>query len=152
MRINIVQIMKKSGFKVEEDGTISVRYGTQSNCAGIAQIQVQIEHSPNSGIQFLSLSDSEFHYTDFLTGEDTPAYFQSAIFEGAAEAYTKFVSPEGVKFTLLNALVHPVDSNEMVFKLAGEIAVIGWYQLHSNSGDISSTNLYRLMSQLHEYD
>jgi hypothetical protein len=98
----------------------------------------------------LPLSDLEFHHTDFLTGEDTPAYYRSAIFEGAAEAYEKFVSPEGIRFKLLDALVHPVDSNQMVFKIAGEIAVIGWHQSQSKTGDTSYSNICRLMSQLHE--
>jgi hypothetical protein len=142
--------MKERGFQVEEDGTIYVRYGTQANCSGIAQIHIQIEHTPNSGIELLPLSDSESHHTGFLTGEDTPAYYRSAVFEGAVEAYTKFILPEGIKFTLLDALVHPIDSNEMVFKYAGRIAVIGWYQVQSKTGDISYSNICYLMNQLNE--
>jgi hypothetical protein len=48
-----MEYIQKSGFRLAEDGTILAKYGTQTNCAGIAQIQVLVEYANDSKIEFL---------------------------------------------------------------------------------------------------
>jgi hypothetical protein len=151
-----MEYMQRSGFKVAEDGSILARYGTQTNCAGIAQIQVSIEYANESKIEFLLSKDRIEAQDDagILAGKNIPEYFASAIFLGAEDIYFKNASSKGIKFTLIKALVHPIDANEMVFKYAGKIALAAWYQLQSNSTRTSLTfnELYEISPHLFKSD
>lgn len=148
-----MKLREQPGFELTEDGTIIVSIKrTAHHWNSIAQIQVLIESTENSGIHLAPSLDAECKHTDIRTGENTLPYYREAIFAGAKEAYKKFVSPEGIEFILLHALFHSWDSFDLIFKFAGMIAVIGWHQLQSDAGDISYSNLCRLMNQLQEDD
>jgi hypothetical protein len=47
----------KKRFELEEDGTIVVRAGTQSNCGGIAATRVRITSVTKAGIEFFPLKE-----------------------------------------------------------------------------------------------
>jgi hypothetical protein len=147
--------LSKSGFKVAPDGSIFARYGNPNVCYHGAQIQVQIDYTAGSKIEFVLSEEKielerENYGEDIVNGKDLPIPFQSAIFFGVEEIYLKNASSEGLKFTLIKAAVHYTDANEIAFKLAGQIALAGWYQLQSGSGQMSLTynELYQLASNL----
>lgn len=132
----------RKGFKVAPDGSILAKYGSESfPCGGIAQIQVSIEATTNSKIKFVLSEEIKSKYiyddSDICTAKDIPTCYRSAIFAGAEETYLKANSSEGIEFTLISAFVHPTDTNEMVFKYTGKIALAGWYQLQLDSDIIS---------------
>jgi hypothetical protein len=148
-----MKLREQPGFELTEDGTIIVSIKRAAHhWSSIAQIQVLIESTENPGIYLAPLFDAQCKHTDVRTGENTLPYYREAVFVGANEAYEKFISPEGIKFTLIHALFHSWDSFDLIFKYVGIIAVIGWHQLQSDTGDISYPNLRRLMNQLHEDD
>jgi hypothetical protein len=137
--------LSRSGFKVAPDGSILARYGNPNACYYGAQIQVQIEYTASPKIKFI-LSEEEIALKykidgaeDIVSGKDLPRPFQLAMFSGVEEVYSKNASSEGLKFTLIKAAIHCIDSNEMAFKLAGQIALASWYQLQSGSGQMSLT-------------
>jgi hypothetical protein len=136
-KVNIMPLRKEPGFEVAIDGSIVVAMRQYAHTSAVAQIRVRIETTNNSGIHLKPLSDSECMSTDILTGENTPAYYRSAVLTGAAESHAKFIPTQSIEFTLLHTLFHPNDSHELGFKFAGMIAVIGWYQLQSDEGDIA---------------
>ncbi len=147
-----MKYIQESGFELAEDGTILAKYGTQTNCGGIAQIQVSIEYTNNSKIEFLS-SQAKIESQDndnIVAGYDMPEYLKSAIFFGAEDIYLKNTSSKGIKFTLIKALVHPIDANKLVFMYAGKIALAAWYQLQLDSTRTSLTfnELYKISPQL----
>jgi hypothetical protein len=132
-----MEIIKK-GFKLSEDGSILAGYGTSHH--GIAQIKVWIEGIKEDGIKFIVSSEEIQHIHahighDLVTGVNIQPSFQSAIFSGAEETYLQSAATTGIEFTLISALVHPVDANEMYFKYAGKIAIAAWYQLQSNPAE-----------------
>jgi hypothetical protein len=55
-----------------------------------------------------------------------PAVFRVAVFRGAQEAYKESGLSEGIQFTLIEALVHPVDASERKFIEVGKTAVACW--------------------------
>ena len=137
--------LSRSGFKVVPDGSILARYGNPNACYYGAQIQVQIEYTAIPKIEFV-LSEEKIASEhdidgaeDIVSGKDLPRTFQLAMFSGVEEVYSKNTSKEGIKFTLLKAAIHSMDSNEMAFKLAGQIALAGWYQSQLGSGEMSLT-------------
>jgi hypothetical protein len=140
-----METLSRSGFKVAPDGSILARYGNPNACYYGAQIQVQIEYTASSKIEFV-LSEEKIASEhdidgaeDIVSGKDLPRPFQLAMFFGVEEVYSRNASSEGLKFTLLKAAIHFIDSNEMAFKLAGQIALAGWYQSQSGSGQMSLT-------------
>lgn len=150
-----MEYIYKSGFKVAPDGNILAKYGSESfRCGGIVQIQVSIEYTTDSNIKFvLSPGKTECQNTneyDIVTGNDIPEYFQSAIFEGAKEVHLQNASSKGIKFTLIKALIHPIDANAMAFKYADKISLAAWYQLQLDSSRTSLTynDLYQISPNL----
>jgi hypothetical protein len=140
-----MEILSRSGFKVAPDGSILARYGNPNACYYGAQIQVQIEYTASSKIEFvlseekIALEHNIDGAEDIVSGKDLPLSFRLGMFSGVEEIYSKNASLEGLKFTLIKAAIHCIDSNEMAFKLAGQIALAGWYQLQSGSGQMSLT-------------
>ncbi|MBE9182172.1 hypothetical protein IQ268_26760 [Oculatella sp. LEGE 06141] len=125
----------KKRFKLEEDGTIVARAGTQSNCGGIAAIRVRITPVTKAGIEFFSLEE-ECNGEGFglmVPATAMPAVYKAAVFRGAQQAYDESDLSEGIEFVLIDALVHPVDANERKFMEAGSSAIIGWIKHRSDN-------------------
>jgi len=118
-------------FEVLSDDTIVARAGTQTNCAGIAQLHIRI--SPN--IQAMLTCGPDFdpawegdRYGSEVPGRALPEEYRQAAFNGALEAFSLFETGSGVHFELLDALVHEVDAREEKFHEAGYRAMEGWLQ------------------------
>jgi hypothetical protein len=148
-----VEILKKSGFKLIEDGSILAGYGSAH--IGMAQIKVWIENTAVDRIEFILSSEQieskdTSSYWNTILEKDKLAYFSSAIFSGAEETYLQASFSSGIKFVLINAMGDIFNVNEMYFKLAGKIALSAWYQLQSNPTDISLTysELYQIQPHL----
>lgn len=137
----MMQIRKEPGFHVNEDGSIVARYGLQSNCAGIVQIQFRVEHTKESGIRFPILEveyNQASNESEIVSVKDMPSCFRSAVFSGAEEAYIQSSSVSGIDFILIYAFVS-TDATELMFKYLGKIAINAWYQSRSNSSKVSWT-------------
>jgi len=124
-------------FSLEPDGSIIVRVGTQSNCAGLAIIRVQITTQPEPGITTaLAAETTETEPSSFLNSLFIPSYlipleYQEATFWGARQAYEEFnLSPErGINFLLISGIVHPIDVRIPKFQDAGYLAIRSWLRL-----------------------
>jgi hypothetical protein len=139
------KIRQGQGFDVLPDGSILVRYGTQTNCAGIVQMHFRIEPAQDVGVE-LVLSGVKEDFADdyswencFLSGANVHEIFQNAILIGVKEAVTVSHWSEGIKFTLISAFVHPIDANELMFKYAGRISFFAWKYAQTNFNKISWT-------------
>ena len=148
-----MEVLKKSGLKLIEDGSILAGYGTAH--FGMVQIKVCIENTAVDQIEFiLSLeqieSKSTCNYWNTILEKDKLEHYSSAIFSGVEETYLQAKLSSGIKFVLTSAMGDPVGMNEMYFKLAGKIALSAWYQLQSNPKNISLTynELYQIRPHL----
>lgn len=133
----------KPSFSPEPDGSIVVRAGTQSNCAGIAIIRVQITPQPEPGlttalaaetIEKVATEPSSFLDSLFTPGYLLPPEYLEATFRGAHQAYKEFnLSPErGINFLLISGIVHPVDARIRKFQDASYLAIRGWLRLEKS--------------------
>jgi len=116
----------KPRFEVLADDTVVSRVGTQLNCGGIAQVHLRITRSKLAVFEF-SLADSPAEASsasDTVPAIEVPTDLRGAIEEGAREAWNG--SGVGLHVELLDALVHPVDANCQMFRIAGREAVLGW--------------------------
>ena len=148
-----MEILKKSGFKLIEDGNILAGYGTAH--FGMVQIKVWIENTAVDRIEFILSSeqiefkDTSDHWNTILEKEELE-YFSSAIFSGAEETYLQASFASGIKFVLISAMGNKFYMNEMFFKLAGKIALSAWYQLQFNPTaiDLTFNELYQIQPHL----
>lgn len=118
-------------FVLQEDGTVYVRTGVQTNCGGIAAINVKITPAATKSISF-KISECEGEHEDSygfkVPASAVPAEFREAVFEGARIAFDETNPEMGIDFELLSALVHMVDAREIQFKKAGYYAVLCWFE------------------------
>lgn len=119
-------------FEQLADGTYYARAGVQTNCGGIAGIHVRI-HPIAADTIACSVSDNtgehDSGYGKAVPGSAMHDEYRDAVFEGAREACESAGCNIGVSFQLIDALVHMVDANPSMFKLAGTVAMIGWLRL-----------------------
>ncbi len=121
-------------FEPLPDGTFYARAGVQTNCAGIAGIHVRIRPTPSGEItcSVPALMGSEIADNgSAVPGAAVPAMYRDAVFEGARTAFDKYSGGIGIRFELIDALVHPVDANELRFKAAGITALNGWLECNA---------------------
>lgn len=130
--------MKFSGhgarFTMFDDGTVRVRAGVQTNCAGFAAIRVKIAPHRTPEILFRVSAHEGEHDHGFgpaVPGAAVPSMFREAVFKGAKQAFDDNESKIGLVFELLDAMVHEVDASESKFELAGYAAVEGWLESYS---------------------
>lgn len=136
-----MEYIHNSGFQLAKDGSILAKYGNQFNHIGMAQIQASIEYNNDYKNEFLfSTIKTKFNDNDdIFAGQDIPEYFKLAIVSSVNNIYCNNAYSKGIKFTLIKALVHPINANELAFMYAGEIALAAWYQLQSDLGRVSLT-------------
>jgi hypothetical protein len=122
-------------FEVLPDGTIYARAGTQRNCGGIAGIRARIERT--AGQQFVGLPDAEVDPEKIegpaIPAEKVPLRFREAVLRGAKKSWEHAGMRGGVKFELIDALVHLTDATETMFLAAGALAMAEWIRLNLNS-------------------
>jgi len=128
----------KQRFKLLDDGLIYASAGVQTNCGGIAAIIVKIEKL-ESGELIFNVEDNDGWDGDtncarYVPGNRLNAYYKNAVFEGAKLAASAPGNNTGFIFTLVEALVHPVDANTEKFKEAGYRAVKGWLEMKKGLG------------------
>ncbi|MBW4456303.1 MAG: hypothetical protein KME55_28400 [Nostoc indistinguendum CM1-VF10] len=124
----------KKRFELEEDGTIVVRAGTQTNCGGIAAIRVRITPITKPGIEFFPLEEEcNGEEYDMVPATAMPAVYRAAVFRGAQKAYEESGLSEGIQFVLIDALVHGIDAREGRFMEVGESAIINWIKHRRNN-------------------
>ncbi len=133
----MVPFDKKQRFKILDDGLIYASAGVQTNCGGIAAIIVKIENQESRELIF-NVENNDVWNGDPEGAFDVPGgrlntAYKNAVFEGAAEAASTAGNNNGFIFTLIEALVHPVDSRASKFKEAGHRAAKGWLDLKDNA-------------------
>jgi hypothetical protein len=139
------KIRQGQGFDVLPDGSIIIRCGTQTNCAGIVQIHFRIEPNQDFGVE-LGLSGVKEDVADiyswencFLSGANVPEYFRDAILTGVKAGYADSSHSSGIKFTLISAFVHPVDASGLMFEILGRRSFFAWVGAGINSNKTSWT-------------
>lgn len=124
-----------SSFGFLPDGSIKARYGTQTNCGGIAIIHVRISLNSEKGIIFQASNHEGEHddgYGWAVPGAAVPVQFREAVFKGAQNIFEESNVNTGICFELLDAFVHMVDARESKFELAGNIAMRGWLEQYTD--------------------
>jgi hypothetical protein len=127
---------RRDQFTVLNDGSVYVRVGTQTNCAGIAGVHARIVPNETGALIFAASRDPEWRggaYGPAVPGAAMPEEYRAATFEGAREAYRASGVRAGLHFELLDALAHVVDANERRFREAGWVAMTGWIELNIQS-------------------
>jgi hypothetical protein len=66
-----------------------------------------------------------------VPGKAVPAVYRDAVFDGAQMAFDTRPVDIGVRFELINALVHPVDANPGKFKMAGATVLNSWFEWYA---------------------
>lgn len=120
-------------FELRDDGTIVARAGTQLNCAGIARIHVRISTTPAHELVLLPEHDPNWQgerYGSAIPGSAVPRVFLEAVFRGVAAAFERREVKFGVRYELLDALVHDVDANERRFTEVGYSSMANWIEHH----------------------
>lgn len=92
------------------------RHKKQTGGAGqFAEVQLKIEYNPDG-----------YEFVNAVVGGNIPKNFIPAVEKGIAETLVKGplvgCTVERVKVTLVDGKYHPVDSNEMAFKIAARMA------------------------------
>jgi hypothetical protein len=122
-------------FEVLPDGTVYARAGTQRNCGGIAGIHARIERTADQ--QFVGLPEEEADPQKIEGGvipaRQVPRRLREAVLRGAKRSWEQAGMREGVKFELIDALVHLTDATEMMFLVAGTLAMAEWIRLNVTS-------------------
>jgi hypothetical protein len=115
-------------FEWMEDGTVCARCGTQTNCAGIAETRVRIAADAAPGLTLAPScgGEDQNRIGRHVPDEDVPQRLREAVFSGARDEYHARGLSTGLRFELLEALVHPVDANKRMFYLAARQALAGW--------------------------
>jgi len=98
-------------------------------------IKVQGKHKKQSGgagqygdvwLELAPLPDADFEFTEKIFGGAVPRNYFPAVEKGVREAMSGGILAgypvTNVKVTLVDGSYHPVDSNEMSFKIAGSLA------------------------------
>jgi hypothetical protein len=120
-------------FELLSDDTFYARAGVQTNCGGIAGVHLRITPS-SSGAIVCRISDagkSTQRDSSVVPGSALPPRFRDAVFAGAQTAFDSQSREIGVCFELIDALVHPVDANEVIFKIAGQSAMNAWFEWYA---------------------
>jgi hypothetical protein len=126
-----VEQWRQDQFKVLNDGSVYVRVGTQTNCAGIAGVHARIIPTETGALTFAASRDPEWlggAYGPAVPGAEIPEEYRVATFEGAGEAYRASGVLAGLHFELIDAAAHEVDANERRFREAGWVAMTGWLE------------------------
>jgi hypothetical protein len=97
--------------RARESVTVQARAGTQMNCAGFARVTARVEWITDSGVSFANA------YRGKMRGR-----LIAAVFAGAQQVVAD-AGIDGLRFTLVEALVHPVDATERRFFEAGHKAM-----------------------------
>lgn len=92
--------------------TVHVRAGTQTNCGGFARISARVEWSRGDGVTLVNA------YRGKMRGP-----LLRSVFAGARNVVDEASYLEGLRFTLIDAVVHPVDATERRFFEAGQKAM-----------------------------
>lgn len=97
---------------------VDAKHKKQSGGAGqYGHVIIDIEHYP----------DDDFAFESKVVGGAVPKQYFSAVEKGIIEAMSKGILAGypmmNIKVTLTDGSYHPVDSNEMAFKIAGSLAL-----------------------------
>ncbi len=98
--------------RARESVTVHARAGTQMNCGGVARISARVEWVDGDG---LAMSNA---YKGKMRGR-----LLAAVFAGAQRVFEEAPGVEGLRFTLIDAMIHPVDATERRFYEAGQKAM-----------------------------
>ena len=118
-------------FEVLPDGTLYARAGVQTNCGGIAGIHVRITPTPSDELICLACEGAASDDLSAMPGQVVPAEYRDAVCSGARMAFDARAVNVGVRFELIDALVHPIDANESKFKIAGITVLSGWFERYA---------------------
>ncbi|MCA9694565.1 MAG: hypothetical protein KC636_33615 [Myxococcales bacterium] len=92
--------------------TVHAHAGTQTNCGGYAKISARVEWVDEAGVSLINA------YRGRMRGR-----LIAAVFAGAQRVLEEARDVDGLRFTLIDAVVHPVDATEQRFYEAGEKAM-----------------------------
>lgn len=118
-------------FELLGDGTVIARAGTQTNCGGIAKIHARLSADDSGVLTFVVAGpiDAPIVYDgSHVPGSSVPREYREAAERGVRQAFEERHPPYGVRFELIEALVHAVDANERKFERAGHGALLGWIE------------------------
>jgi hypothetical protein len=117
-----------SSFKLIGEDTYSVSVGTWANCRGVTSINVRIVMCDETS---LNLSTAPTL--------DLPPGCRDAVFRGVRESWKRLESKPGVTFELLAAYVSPSDESQLMYMIAGAVAVQEWWSLKCSQQHVQET-------------
>lgn len=116
-------------FERLEEGVARAREGTQTNCAGIAQLTAYVFDEDTRGITVSFEPEGILPLARHQTpGAFIPRELQQAIRDGAQKGYTESAPEGGLEVCIVSAIVHPVDANERVFRACARRLVRRWLE------------------------
>ncbi len=119
--VEVITVESKIPYRETIRGSASgvdARHKKQSGGAGqYGHVIIDIEHH----------SDDDYAFESKVVGGSVPKQYFPAVEKGIIEAMSKGILAGypvmNIKITLLDGSYHPVDSNEMAFKIAGSMAL-----------------------------
>ena len=98
--------------RARDSVTVHARAGSQMNCGGVSRISARVEWTDSDGIAMANA------YKGKMRGR-----LVAAVFAGAQRVFEEAPGIDGLRFTLLDAMIHPVDATERRFYEAGQKAM-----------------------------